>query len=405
MGIRSLLLTALVLFALVGELPCAEAQSTFGAEWTFAITDQFRNSDSLTVENVQQASDAHERAARALATLCHQTAGCRSRPDAKRFEFNDGLWFELTTDPGVLEVRATPMTLEQAHSWGPRIQSFLFDTMDQLGYRPHDRLGGGHIHLGMESAFGRDVRLFRNFLVDWSNHPDVQLRIFRTDTLNAPPIQLTPRMREKFASVITDFDASYAQGAPWDITHLSREIIRRVYLVESPTLHHREQPQIRGRYQSANLQRIIQDDPDTDPRTWPSDATLELRAFNPVPNFQQWIERCEILQSRLRFLSRAQGLVDFVPIPAPMDAPPLVTASAFRAYVTESGLPFENYEGHLTSEQRQALAQVPLDSPPQEVRGRLRHQRWKTGSRVSWKPLPTCAPTPIERVLNFFRRS
>jgi hypothetical protein len=128
-------------------------------------------------------------------------------------------------DDWVVEVGMTPMTLTEIRANQELVDRVLFEAAKKVGLSPQPRIGGGHQHLDLESYFHGDAVLFRNFVVDLMNRPELFLGGLSLDLLNAPPLAvLSKRQIAEFARVVAEFDRH-----PTSIRTLKDRINKRVY--------------------------------------------------------------------------------------------------------------------------------------------------------------------------------
>jgi hypothetical protein len=81
---------------------------------------------------------------------------------AYRWTYADGWWYQVSTDPGVLETQMAPTTLESAEgaTVRGRVERSIFGLAKGLGLSPDATYGGGHIHMEVAGAFGDNANLF-----------------------------------------------------------------------------------------------------------------------------------------------------------------------------------------------------------------------------------------------------
>ena len=96
---------------------------------------------------------------------------------------------DVTTNPGVLEIKMKPLTVAETRRFKADIQDAIFVSTANQGLYPWDYLGGGHLNLDI-SIFGGNVLLARNFLADFWSHNELSMGILQYDTKNAPPFPL-----------------------------------------------------------------------------------------------------------------------------------------------------------------------------------------------------------------------
>lgn len=259
---------------------------------------------------------------------------------AYKVRFKDGWYYNISIDTAALEVQTKASTLEEFRARKDFLQKEIFETAKSLGIQPHERVGQGHIHLGVAASFDNDPQLFRNFIVDYSNRPELAWGALGNHLGNSPPIAaLKPEQREAFAKVVDQFDS-----IPGSIKEFARAIESKVYT--AGTVKEWGGP---THYQALRLGRV----------TWaPSsgEETLEIRGFRPQRNAEEYVRQLELLEARLKYLKSLKGPIPFLNPPT-HELPPKEVVARFHAYVTEAGLEWERYRTLLPPK----LASVPLD--------------------------------------------
>lgn len=208
--------------------------------------------------------------------------------DVYKYTFEDGWWFQINLDPGVVEIQMDPMTLEQANSEKTknRINKYIFGIANVLGLHSDASFGGGHIHLDVNSTFGTNELLFRNFVVDFENEA-AALEAFEHDPINAPRIaQRSKEMREKFALVIHKFDRENEEIGQESIKTLAKMIEDQVYKNFSD-----DDP----KYNALNYRHLLKED---------GFNTLEIRALRSQRNFEEFILEARLFMKRIEFLEK-----------------------------------------------------------------------------------------------------
>lgn len=300
---------------------------TYGLEFTFTNPAIIRGSKGLSATtNTPENEAGREALAEAMKKKCLLKGDCSvewvvdKSGAGYRVNYSDGHWFQLSVDPAVVEVQGKPATKEEYKAMRTRLQD-LFDAAAESGLRPHHREGGGHIHIGLETTFGRDANFFRNFLVDMANHPELATEILSDSNPNSPPIALHgKKSRERFARIVKDFD----EGKISDLRTFSERIRDDVYL-QAPCHW-----SAKAKYQAVCLTRV------TEPVN-EAYRTVELRAIRPQKDAAEFIRELELIEGRLNFIRNAKA-----PIPYRLNRPiPKTRAeivAAFRNYVTEMGM-------------------------------------------------------------------
>ncbi|MDR3606537.1 MAG: hypothetical protein P4M08_04050 [Oligoflexia bacterium] len=270
-----------------------------------------------------------------------------------RVKYSDGWWFEIGTDPKVVEMQTAPSTLEELERHRDRIQTDIFGSAEKAGLQDASKIfgsgwAGGHIHVGASSALDGDARLFRNFLVDSANHAELGAGIFSNDWSNAPPIAALPEKNQaNFLKIVQDFDQDKIRG----IKALAQKISSEVY---DTTVDKKIAPP--QKYQAFNVTRIVNGE------FGEKEQTIEIRAMRPQASADEFIDETRLIQMRLEFL-RAHP--DPIPVklvnPRTLNNSEIVTR--FYKYVVETGLPFEPYAKYLNLTQLLALQGIAQAHP------------------------------------------
>lgn len=249
-----------------------------------------------------------------------------------RVEYTDGFWFQIATDPGVVELQLAPMTLDQAKRWKKHLQQDIFELSKKVGLshaRSHDL--GGHLHIGADSVFAKEPVLFRNFMVDYMNRPELAQGYFGRDSANAPHIiELRKRDRLELQKVIDEFDQA---ETPWDARRLASEVQCRVYTYcpSGPDWDPVE------KYQAFNVTKMVDDETPKPART------VELRAQRGVRDVEEYMFRLEVWHQRLAFLRGKKGRI-------PLDLDPKMNQAAVMSrlvgWFSESGVGLEEARKH-----------------------------------------------------------
>lgn len=356
-----------LLLATVASTSAFAGEALFGPEFNFtsqAIREASRAAGGVTIK-LPQSLAAQAKFADLAMKKC---------PDCKRVEqadklgysqfkiqHPDGWSFFVSIDPGVVEVQTDPMTAAQIASREGEIQRLIFDVAKETGLYSHD--GAGHIHIGVDSAFGANVLLFRNFLADWLTHSKMAYDIFDADKNNAPTVDMIGEgalglLKEIFAK----FDASQIwsraaarSGAAGFIQMKWLEIRDRM---NQPSLETAFKTTPRGRemldlskailgfvycktcskygppekYQNTNLLRM------TEQQTT-EQRTVELRSAPEVRTASQYTSLTRLLQGRINYLSRMKTPLKFEMIK--QAAHPNESVDLFFEYASRSGVPWK----------------------------------------------------------------
>ncbi len=232
-------------------------------------------------------------------------------------KFKDGFVISYTTDPGVIEIITSPNTRQEFKDvHAARVQQYVFDLGASHGLVPWDFLGGGHIHLGRDSTFGKDGFLLRQFVADFRNHPALAMGALNHDTNNSIAFaELEEEVRLKFAKKISKLDGKPRENlTPLKFAEIMMDISY-------------------SRYRALNFNNM-----ENEAKT----ATLEVRCIRPQKSAAAYLKLITLFEKRIEYLKTIKE-------PIPFTNPPPVTnpheaMQQFYEYVVSSGLKWEDYK-------------------------------------------------------------
>jgi hypothetical protein len=293
----------------------------------------------------------------------------RSNPDVKlveeretryenevafRFHYEDGWWYQVSLDPGVLETQMPSMTLTEASGnvIGARIERDVFVLADKLGLKSDASFGGGHIHLDVESAFGNDAQVFRDFIVDFESQA-MAMEAFEHDPVNAPRVaQDTEFFRQAFVGVIKTFDKENQEEGLKAIKDLAADIEYRVYQRGKE-----EKDEDKGKYNALNYRHLLKEG---------GLGTLEVRAMRAQRSLGEFLMQARMFVRRLELLEARRAAkaespqfdprVEVSRDPSVLEGEGKVL-KALREYITELKLETKEYEA-LALEYRKEFYEV-----------------------------------------------
>lgn len=337
-----MILSLFTFFVLFSTTAFASEPITFGPEFNFTNYEMWNApGDGLTVNNPESVK-VQTQFMKSVLAKC-KTAGCRVENYYNRYGvlsykviFNDSWYFRIETDPGVVEIQTKPTSLADNVKLYSRYKKMIFETASELGlqrpnsYRNFDGWAGGHIHIGIKEAFGENLMLFRNFIVDYTNHIVLAHRFFANDVDFAPSIAiLSEQQKLAFKSLIKDVDGGKVKSINEFAIRLQKEVYHK-----NPKGHEAE------KHQALNVTRIV------DNSTPLEGKTLEMRAFRAQGSPEVYFLQQRAIEKRIYYL-KTKG-------PIPVNFHNINSLSAydrtkmFYEYITESGLPFKDYEMWLT---------------------------------------------------------
>ncbi len=245
-----------------------------------------------------------------------------------RIHHPNGFWFDITLDPGVIEIKTMPMTTKQMKKNSAIMKTLIYDIAQKNSLVPdYDYVSAGHIHLGIESAFKNDPLLFRNFVVDLMNRPELAWGIFNDDPLNAPHIlDFTKETVEDLKLAITEFDKSNKQSI-----ELLAELMTKVYkTVPAPEQGYAD------KYHAINVTRIV------GPYK-KEEKTIELRAMRMPKTADAMILMHELLDARLEWLKKQKGLIKLDLPEKKKRLKEQEMVNRFFEFVVQTGGPWDKY--------------------------------------------------------------
>lgn len=235
----------------------------------------------------------------------------------------EDFWLQISLDPWVIEVQTKPSTVAQYKGQAQHLEDLFLEARNLDLVPSLKGEGGGHIHIDIKSAFRGDARLFRNFVVDFVNHPEFGAYGVLGGNMNNSPhlTQLSKKSYEEFLAVIAEFD----RGEIKTIGELAEAINTHVYARDGKSF-------LAPKYQALNLLRSMLPD---------GEATLEIRAINPQQTPKHFFSQAELFEKRIEYLRRQEGLI-------PTTLAPYFNhgekAASFRAYVEETGADWKDFE-------------------------------------------------------------
>lgn len=314
----------LLTLLLAGLAPLsALAAPTFGAEFTMT-SQTLINAPLLYPTTDDDISTEYGRRligdfARLVAEKCGE---CRVVPLNDRYDLPaykvtmpQNFSFMITLDPAVMEIVPDAATKDGFKKLEPLLQSLVFEIGKSLQQTPHVSYGGGHVHLGIDSSFEGNPVLFRNFFVDWLNHPDL-MASFTGSTYNSPTVYDLPsaNAEREMRAVIAEFDErlraeGFLENPERDpkrgfelMVELAQSIQKRVY---TRTIIQTWTPP--EKYQALNVTRLA------DPQVPREQKTIELRFFAGQNSVSEFIELIELFEGRIEHLKTSKGVITYEP--------------------------------------------------------------------------------------------
>lgn len=333
-----------------GENPYA-APPTYGFEFNFTnpkIVEHFaqrhkarkKPEDRLNPDEYEHEAvvDFKDEVVRRCGSACRVTSIEKGKFGFTEFkvELADGWWFDISVDPGVVEIRTKPSTLAELQQHREEIQRYIFEAKDQLKMKAFfaPKKGGArdlnsHFNIGVKSAFGNDVRGFLAFFTDYANHPELALGILGQDLHNGPPLRhLKPAQRKALDEILV----LNREGRITSLEQAAKLIEQQVYP------HHATKPHLAGNhYQALTVRKVangnlqVQDEP------------AEIRPVRQPESFEKTLMLAELMEARIAYVIEHKLQIHFQDSsersPNEYDR-----AREFFLYVNETGLDWNHYK-------------------------------------------------------------
>lgn len=239
----------------------------------------------------------------------------------------DGVRIAITTDPGVLEVQVSPLSLKQWKKKSKFFQEYIFDVMKNAGLAPHEREGAGHINIGL-GYFESKPELVERFIIDYLNNPGVGvvLNSLSANFGDAPSIEQYLKQQEYTPADIQEFSSEAHNMRILPISTFKNNYYKWSslfkYLNEKYTA-------IGLRDYSYMTERLL--------RT----TRLEMRQLRPQQSMSDYIKALEIFEARIKYLEKQRGLP---PLNIQSITDGWVFLGQFANYLEEAGLDVKNFK-------------------------------------------------------------
>lgn len=328
----------------------------FGPEFNFSNHEILSNIINPLDVNSEESENAQRKFRERIIQKCSPNK-CRVTEYKNRYgatgyrvSFNDSWYFQIETDPGAIEIQAKPTSLVDNIKLYDRYNEMIFNTATEIGLSTSNKFqttkdwAGGHIHIGIAEAFNNDVRHFRNFIVDYTNHLELAHEYFANDKKYAPSIAfLSNEQKANFAKLVRETDL----GKVPTIVDFATRLQKEVYF-SNPFGQQAE------KHQALNVMRIV------DSAYSEKEKTIELRGLRAQSNAKVYLLEQRLFEKRIIYLkNRAPISLSFE---ESMKHGDRQKVEMFYKYVTESGLPFKDYEDWIVKSGQRSFYQNSLKS-------------------------------------------
>lgn len=224
---------------------------------------------------------------------CTTKMGSDKHGKALKVKFKDGMEISIGIDSSALESNGTPQTSSGYRHQLARMRKYFFELAKEQGLTPHERIGGGHIHITRE-AFEENSLYFRNFLVDFQNRPEIVFGALGNHLGNSAPLAaLKPYQRDAFEKVLKDFHVGKTKIDQL-IDRLHDEVFVEGYYASwgSPDY-----------YQAFNMTRM---------NYGKGKSTLEIRSFRPQENVDVFLLQTYLLETWVNKIKTEKTPIEYI---------------------------------------------------------------------------------------------
>jgi hypothetical protein len=207
-----------------------------------------------------------------------------------RVHFQNGFYFQVSWDPGVVEIIAKPSTLKELKENAEDVKKYLYDSAHAVGLTG-TLDNGGHVNVGLDSAFSDDAELFLKYFVDYANHPELALGILGHSVNNGPPLSiLQPEQRAALSKIVRQFYNKELNTLEDVIEAIQTQVYTHSYKWDNSQ-----------HYQSVGLKSI--------PKEPKHRRRIEHRSVRSQESFEQFIAMAELIEHRHQFLKKNKNKI------------------------------------------------------------------------------------------------
>lgn len=248
----------------------------------------------------------------------------------------NGIQYKITPDPSVVEIIVRAQTVNTYSKNKDIFQGMVFDGARRVGLKPHVMEGQGHISLFMDvfgdaSKEGDEALLFRNFVVDMVNHPELGLGVFENNPLDAPVVAASKEKLKAFKVMLSKYDKTI-EGKT------IRSFVQNINQVYQST--HKSSLYSATHDQGLRVNSALAEG---------DSARVELRTFRPQASFDEFLLQTTLIEKRIQYLKTLKK-----EIPLKIKGTPTVSEAKvlFKKFVAETGLDWNDYKEFVPDEWR-----------------------------------------------------
>lgn len=328
---------------------------TYGSEYNFsnnktekALAVRWANLNGHGGEWQKPGAEENEAAAafaKKVKVLCGEECSIRewdSKWNAKNYyvSFKDEngkeiYSFNISVDPGVVEIQTQPETLEQLKKNEQLAQKYIFDVAasDAVGLVSKGHEAGAHFNIGILSAFENNPKAFLKFFVNYHNLPELSSGILGINYNNAPPLShLSESQRWALSKIVDDANAGKIKTVQEAVVRIRKEVY-------TDTPKFKEGPE---HYQAVGMKYIDES------VTAENDRPFELRGMRQPKNAHERTLLAELMEMRMRYEIEDNGPIAFLDVPKEVEYEVGELANRFRLYIKEMenlGATWERFKG------------------------------------------------------------
>jgi hypothetical protein len=293
----------------------------YGPEWTFTSEKMI---DKFTA--LQAYQEIEVGLAQYYKQLC-STGKCTYDPTFRILEVGKQIRINFNRDPGVIEIQTTPKTSAEWKQLAPFIQEHVFDVLISLGAKPHEREGAGHLNIGAK-YFEKKPLLFRNFVVDFYNHPGLGT-VLNSLMANIDDAAYLHEMNESFLYTKEELEADLKKLKKLDAKNSQTRLSTYVAGESAPFSAFEQNKYVALRLHISN-------------KVHPSHQRLEIRTLRPQQSMRDFLSAIEVYEARIHHLEKNFS-APIKPLPPVPVVDGWTALGEFADYLSDSGLDWKKY--------------------------------------------------------------
>lgn len=360
------------------SLSVLASEITYGTEFNFTSDTIARSRVAADEPPGGSERDAAIAMKKAVLKRCPECKAKQHRGKFGLIEFTilfpDGWDFNISVDPGCVEIQTQPGTLAEIEKQIQRMQSMIFDAAADVGLFPHRSAYeqtknslNAHLNIGGLSAYRNDPEGLLRFISDYANHPAMGRGLLGASQFNAPLMsELKPSQQIAFQSLLSEMNHKKVKSI--------QDVVSRMHgsvYTHTPSAGDDWGGNIH--YQAVGLKQL-----EGLKSGWfrrdERDAPFELRAIKQPETADLYLLMVQFFEKRIKYLKSLQGEpLIFIPVSfrelSKINRLPSVRALEFALYSREMGVDWKTYERLVPEPVRNVLR---FGTPDRLLRGEVR---------------------------------